>query len=226
MLHQVSLTPANKSTPRTPVITRFLPVRDSEFPTRSATKGQTKRTGMQLIKIGSQLLGSWRRHRVSILGQDDQDEARVKLTPPAIASEYKRHEYSFYMFAPVDEEQREAKSAVVKEYMDALWKLSSEALSKDVRSLVSVSLLARDHRGSASTTLTSACPCVFSVHAGARLCRKARHEQCRARQHLPAAFTQLVASAGCRLLITSIASRSLGRCNFRCPRRILECQQM
>ena len=173
-----------------------------------------------------QLLGSWRRHRICILGRDNLNEARVKLTPPAIASEYKRHEYSFYMFAPVDEEQREAKSAVVKEYMDALWKLSSEALSKDVRSLVSVSLLARDHRGSASTTLTSACPCVFSVHAGARLCRKARHEQCRARQHLPAAFTQLVASAGCRLLITSIASRSLGRCNFRCPRRILECQQM
>ena len=55
-----------------------------------------------------QLLGSWRRHRICILGRDNLNEARVKLTPPAIASEYKRHEYSFYMFAPIDEEQQVA----------------------------------------------------------------------------------------------------------------------
>ena len=91
-----------------------------------------------------QLLGSWRRHRVSILGQDDQNEARVKLTPPATVSEYKWHEYVFYMFASVDEEQKEAKLQVAQEHLDALEKLSSQATSNDVRSLVSVGTIARD----------------------------------------------------------------------------------
>jgi hypothetical protein len=48
------------------------------------------------------------------------------------------------MFASVDEEQKEAKLKVAQEHLDALEKLSSQATSNDVRSLVSVSTIARD----------------------------------------------------------------------------------
>ena len=45
------------------------------------------------------------------------------------------------MFAAVDEEQQNAKSAVIQQHLDALRKLSFEATSNDVRDLVAVSEL-------------------------------------------------------------------------------------
>lgn len=101
-----------------------------------------------------QLLGSWRRYQVFILGQDDFKEARVKLPLPATTREYKGHEYSLYIIPPVDEEQRKVRAGTVQGILDALSRLHST--SNDVQKLVAVSPPALIHHALDPTTLTGA----------------------------------------------------------------------